>query len=141
MIKNFLLILLLTLGLQANQTKSLYERLGGYDNIAAMSKDFHLRLKSDPQLGRFWANRGEDGLKRELQLLIDFICANAGGPTYYMGRDMPTTHIGMKISNSDWNIFMSDLNKTLDKFKIKKQERNEVINFISSFKSSIVEVK
>jgi len=30
-------------------------------------------------LGRFWQNRGDDGIARENQLLIDFLCSNAGG--------------------------------------------------------------
>ena len=44
---------------------TLYERLGGYDAIAAVSNDLVDRLEADPQLGRFWQHRGEDGLKRE----------------------------------------------------------------------------
>ena len=68
--------------------KSLYERLGGYDAITAVANDLLPRLQTDPQLGRFWAHRGEDGVKREKQLLIDFLCAGAGGPMYYRGRDM-----------------------------------------------------
>jgi hemoglobin len=56
--------------------KTLYERLGGYDAITAVADDLLPRLQADPQLGRFWAHRGEDGLKREKQLLIDFLCAS-----------------------------------------------------------------
>jgi hemoglobin len=37
--------------------KSLYERLGGYDAIAAVVNELLPRLENDPQLGRFWANR------------------------------------------------------------------------------------
>jgi len=62
--------------------KTLYERLGGYDAIAAVANDVMSRLRSDPQLGRFWKNRAEDSIMREKQLLRDFMCANAGGPTY-----------------------------------------------------------
>ena len=40
------------------------------------------------QPGRLWAHRGHDGLAREKQRLIDFLCAAAGGPLYYRGRDM-----------------------------------------------------
>jgi truncated hemoglobin YjbI len=69
-------------------TKTLYERLGGYNAIAAVASDLLSRLRADPQLGRFWAHRGEDGVMREKQLLIDFLCASAGGPMYYRGRDM-----------------------------------------------------
>jgi hemoglobin len=38
-------------------------------------------------------------------LLIDFLCASAGGPLYYTGRDMKTSHKGMKISEGDWSAF------------------------------------
>ena len=43
--------------------KSLYERLGGYDAISAVSNDLVDRLQKDPQLGRFWQHRGEDGIE------------------------------------------------------------------------------
>ena len=72
-------------------TKTLSERLRGYNAIAAVANDLLPRLRTDPQLGRFWAHRGEDGVIREKQLLIDFLCASAGGPMYYRGRDMALT--------------------------------------------------
>jgi len=123
----------------SGKTDTLFKRLGGYDAIAAVSRDFHLRLKNDPQLGRFWAYRGTDGMERELQLLIDFICAQTGGPTYYPGRGMAAAHVGMKINESDWKVFMKHLKDTLDKYKIKEKEQKEVLKFINSLKSSIVE--
>jgi hypothetical protein len=46
---------------------SLYERLGGYDAISAVANDLLPRLQADPLLGRFWQNRGEDGIQREKQ--------------------------------------------------------------------------
>ena len=55
----------------SDEKKTLYERLGGYGAIAAVANDLLPRLQVDPQLGRFWAHRGEDGVKREKQLLID----------------------------------------------------------------------
>ena len=68
--------------------KSLYQRLGGYDAIAAVANDLLPRLMDDQLLGRFWQNRAADSIAREKQLLIDFLCASAGGPMYYTGRDM-----------------------------------------------------
>ncbi len=79
-------------------SKTLYARLGGYDGIAAVADDLLPRLVSDPQLERFWKHRGEDSVRREKQLLIDFLCASAGGPLYYVGRDMKTSHRGLGIS-------------------------------------------
>jgi hemoglobin len=82
---------------------------GGYDAIAAVANDLLPRLRNDPQLGRFWKNRAEDSIMREKQLLIDFLCASAGGSMY--GRDMLLSHRGMGISESDWKV--RELRKTL----------------------------
>jgi len=120
--------------------KTLYERLGGYDAVAAVVENLLPRLMKDAQLGRFWQNRGEDGLRREKQLLIDFLCASAGGTLYYTGRDMKTAHRGMKINESDWLAFLRHLHATLDTFQVPEKEREEVLAFIQSTKADIVEV-
>ena len=122
-----------------NQQKSLYERLGGYDAIAAVASDLLPRLRSDSQLGRFWAHRGEDGVEREKQLLVNFLCANAGGPMVYAGRNMVVTHKEMRISVRDWNIFLVQLKATLAKFAVPDQERADVLGFVESTKAEIVE--
>jgi hemoglobin len=119
--------------------KTLYERLGGYDAICAVSEDLLPRLMSDPRLRRFWDHRGEDGLNREKQLLIDFLCASSGGPMYYTGRDMKVSHKGMKISEADWAAFLGHANATLDAFKVPPTERSEVVAFVQSLKKYIVE--
>ena len=119
--------------------KTLYERLGGYDAISAVANDLLPRLQADPQLARFWQHRGEDGLKREKQLLIDFLCSSAGGFLYYTGRDMKTAHQGMNISESDWLAFGGHLTATLEAFRVPQAERDEVIAFVQSTKRDIVE--
>jgi hemoglobin len=121
-----------------DKSKTLYDRLGGYDAIAAVSNDLVARLQSDAQLGRFWANRGEDGIRREKQLLIDFLCSSAGGPVLYTGRDMLTSHKGMRVSESDWQILIGLVNATLDKFSVPALERSEVLAFVNSTKGDIV---
>ena len=120
-------------------SKTLYQRLGGYDAITAVVDDLLPRLENDAQLGRFWANRGDDGIAREKQLLVDYLCANAGGPMLYTGRDMPTSHKGMGISNTDWDIFIGHLKATLANFQVPQQEQDDVLGFIDSTRDGIVE--
>lgn len=122
-----------------SEQPTLYTRLGGYDAISAVANDLLPRLISDAQLGRFWAHRGTDGVLREKQLLIDFLCSCAGGPLYYRGRDMVTAHRGMRIDASDWARFLGHLHATLDAFQVPATERGEVLAFIDSLKADIVE--
>ena len=125
--------------MSVSSAESLYTRLGSYDAIAAVADNLLSRLIGDEQLGRFWANRGEDGIRREKQLLIDFLSASAGGPMLYTGRDMETSHRGMRISESDWTVFIGHLNDTLSHFELADAEKNDVLGFIESTKSEIVE--
>ncbi len=120
-------------------SKTLYERLGGYDAIAAVTKDLMIRIKADSQLGRYYQYRGEDGIQREEQLLVDFLCSSAGGPMYYTGRDMKTLHKGMKLSESDWSALLGHLNATLEAFQVPQAERDDVVALVQSTKLDIVE--
>src|SRR5215467_12403914 len=58
---------------------------------------------SDELPSRFWTSpRSVDTLNRERQLAVDFIAAAAGGPTFYLGRDMRMSHKGMGITKADY---------------------------------------
>ena len=105
-----------------------------------MANNLLPRLIADQLLGRFWNNRGDDGIAREKQLLIDFLCASAGGPMYYTGRDMKLVHKGMRISEADWQAFLGHLNATLDTFQVPTQERTAVLAFVESTKADIIQI-
>ena len=118
---------------------NLYHRLGGYEAIATVADRLLPRLISDALLGRFWAHRGADGIRREKQLLIDFLCAIAGGPMYYTGRDMKTAHRGMGITPADWAAFWNHLTATLRDCGVADREFHEVLAFIESTRNDIVD--
>jgi hemoglobin len=122
-----------------SEEKSLYERLGGYDAIAAVADNLLPRLMSDPKLARFWAVRADDSVRREKQLLVDFLCHSAGGPLFYTGRDMRTSHQGLGITEDDWKAFLTHLNATLDEFRVPASEKAAVIGFAESLKADVLE--
>jgi hemoglobin len=122
----------------AQQQKTLYLRLGGYDALAAVTDDFLGRLATDPQLKRFFAGHNKEGITRIRQHVIDFLCVATGGPCAYIGQDMKTAHTGLGITEDDWNASVKDLNATLDKFNVPAQERSEVLGAISGLKGDIV---
>jgi hemoglobin len=121
--------------------KSLYQRLGGYDAIAAVTDDLLGRLAADKQLTRFFPGHSKDSLGKLRQHFVEFICSAAGGPCVYMGRDMKTAHQGMGITEADWDAGVKDLVATLDHFKVPEKEKNELLGAVSSFKNDIVEQK
>ena len=121
--------------------KSLYQRLGGYDAIAAVSDEFIVQLASSKRLNRFVVGLSEDSQKKLRQHLVDFLCNLTGGPCLYLGRDMKTVHTGLGIDDDDWKEGVDALVATLDKFKVPEKEKNEVLTAFSSLKKDIVEKK
>ena len=122
----------------AQQQKSLYQRLGGYDALAAVTDDFLGRLATDPQLKRFFIGHNKEGETRIRQHVIDFLCVATGGPCAYTGQDMKTAHTGLGITEDDWNSTVKHLVETLDKFRVPANEKYEVLTAISGLKGDIV---
>jgi len=125
----------------AQAAPSLYQRLGGYDAIAAVSDDFIGRLAADKQLNRFLVGLSADSQKRLRQLVVDQLCQATGGPCIYTGRTMKTSHAGLGITESDWQLTVKHLVASLDKFKVPEKEKNEFLAIASSLKADIVEKK
>ena len=121
--------------------KSLYERLGGYNAVAAVVDDFVGRLVADKQFERFFAGHSTDSKKRIRQHIVDQFCAAAGGPCIYTGRTMKDSHAGLNISEADWDAAAKHLVATLDKFKVPEQEKKDLLAFVNTIKPDIVEKK
>ena len=121
------------------QEKSLYQRLGGYDALAAVVDDFVVRLVTDKQFERFFAGHSDDSKKKIRQHILDQFCAATGGPCVYIGREMKTSHSGLGITNAQWDAAAKHLVGSLDKFKVPEKEKGEVLAFVTSLKKDIVE--
>jgi len=121
------------------QEKSLYQRIGGYDALAAVVDDFVGRLVTDKQFERFFVGHSDDSKKRIRQHILDQFCAATGGPCLYLGRDMKTSHAGLGITSAEWDAAAKHLIASLDKFKVPEKEKGEVLAFVGSLKKDIVE--
>ncbi len=119
--------------------KSLYERLGGYDALAAAVDDLIPRLHEDPQIGTYWRGQNTQTKKRSRQLVLDFLVEALGGPAVYHGLDMKTAHEGLNINENDWAVMERHVLAVLDKFGIQGQEREEFLAAASSLKGDIVQ--
>lgn len=118
---------------------SLYNRLGGYDVIAAVVDDLFQMLMSDPRFSRFGMGRSIDSHKRARQLLVDQLCQVAGGPSFYIGRDMKTSHAGLGITAEEWDINLDYTRQALKKHGIEQRESDEVIALFERYRTDIVE--
>jgi len=136
-----LMILLAVFALPANAEETLCKKLGGGDAISSVVKSFLTKMRTDDagKLGRFWLHRGDDGVAREEQLIVDFVQSATGCDRLYVGRDMVVAHRGMKLSAKDWGRTVDFLRATLDEFKVPAELQTEVVDLVGSTRSQIVE--
>ena len=52
---------------------------------------------------------------------------------------MALTHRGMRISDSDWSVFLGHAAATLAKFQVLEAEQRDVVAFVQSLKKECVE--
>jgi len=117
---------------------TLYKRLGGREGIALVVGDFVTNMAGDSRVNaRFKDMKGPETEKLKSNL-ADQICDATGGPCSYLGRDMKTTHKGMKITDSEWNATVENLVKALDKNKVDPKDKTELLGLLGPMKADIV---
>jgi hemoglobin len=124
---------------KTSSAKSLYTRLGGYDAIAAIVDEFLRTFNADPKVARFLSAMSTEMRRRNRQLTVDFLCAQAGGPTFYTGPNMKSAHAGLGISAGDWKASMAHVERALKKFNVPAKESKEFVALFERTRKQIVE--
>jgi hemoglobin len=134
-------VMSLTTSLNAADTKSLFERLGGMPAIQAVASDLVDRILVDQRVNKWFthAAASPENTRQYKAKLADFLCQNTGGPCQYAGRDMVTAHTGRGVTSDAFNAVVQDLTGSLDKFKVPQKEKTDVLAIVATLKSSIVQ--
>ena len=119
---------------------SLYDRLGGKKAIELVVSDFIDTVGNDqriqnPKVSERLAAIDIDRLKG---LVADQVCMAAGGPCDYQGRDMHSSHVGLDITNAEFDWVVDDLVKTLNQYKVPDQEQQELLALLAPMRTDIV---
>ena len=118
------------------QTPTLFERLGGAEQIAAISSDVVERHLVNPKIKEHF-EKVEDvpALKKHV---TEFFIMGSGGPANYQGRDMPSAHKDMDIDEGELIAAIDDVLASLDSFDIDTVTRNEVLAILYSLKDEVM---
>ncbi|HET6418625.1 MAG TPA: group 1 truncated hemoglobin [Geobacteraceae bacterium] len=122
-------------------TPSLYERLGGADNIAVVTDEIIERayasevLHANPRIAEAHARFPKAAYKFKVTLLV---CQATGGPYKYVGRTMKEAHRHLNVTETEWRELISIVRESLGKYKVPQKEQDEVIAGLEKTKGEIV---
>ena len=115
--------------------ESLYERLGGADNVKKIADLLVENHLSNPAI----STRFESVDTGKLKMLANaFIAAGTGGPNNYQGRDMLTTHKGMNISAAEFMAVLDDALNALSSNGVGQPEQEEMLYILYSMRADVV---
>ncbi len=124
----------------SNESKSLYDRLGGASGITALVDDIVENHMSNPAVkARFLPLKDDpDHFAKTRQHLIEFLAAGSGGTEEYTGQAMIPAHRGMNISQGEYMEVVDDIMSALAKNNIDEQTQKDVLAIAYALKPEIV---
>jgi hemoglobin len=133
---------------------SLYDRLGGAFAIAAVVDQFSDALISNPIVGqnsenpalREWHTNNLGRLPGLKFMRTLWVCDISGGPQTYAATEPGRTALGLeeahrdlKISPDEFDEVAAELARTLDKFQVPDEEKEQVLGAFAAHKDEVTE--
>jgi hemoglobin len=115
--------------------KSLYDRLGGYDKIMALTTEIVRLHQINPDFRLMMGYVDGDHLAKQV---ADFMAAGTGGTEKYDGRNMVDAHSHLKMTNADFLSAGSDVMKAMKNLGYGENETNEVVCILVSMKDMVI---
>ncbi len=116
------------------QPQTLFTRIGGLPVLTKITDEFIDKVATAPS-----TKRSFDGIKLvELKKsVVAQLCKLTGGPCVYEGETMLNSHKDAKITEAEFDAFVSMFRDTLNKY-LDTTEKNELLKILAPMKRDIV---
>lgn len=119
----------------AHASPSLYDRLGGLENIRKIVGQTIDRTSRDPRAEALFEGIRLDPVKESV---TTHLCEITGGPCTYDGASMKKAHSGMDISSDQFDLMDAYLGQALVDHGVKDADRKDLGKLLQPFKTEIV---
>lgn len=121
--------------MSGGQDRSLFERIGGSEAIAATIDAFYERVLADHRVSYHFDKVDMDRLKRQQQQFFEF---GTGGPATYDVARIEASHEPYNIDQEAYDVFVGHFEDTLRAFDLPARERRELMDAVHSFHDAVV---
>ena len=130
------ILLLLSSTLAVSSDKSLYERIGGEPKARAIVSDIWDNHSKNPIVKDRFANSDPHYVKARVFEI--FAAATGATDVEYGGKDMKSAHMGMNISEMEFNAVVDDVLAACASNGLDQSEQNEILSILWSVRKDIV---
>jgi len=115
--------------------ESLYDRLGGYDKIHALTTEIIRLHNINPDFRLMMKYVDDEHLADQV---ADFMAAGTGGTETYKGRNMHDAHAHLEFTTADFLSAGGDIMKAMTNLGYGQNEIDEVICLLVSMKDQVI---
>lgn len=119
----------------AAREASLYHRLGGQAAINAVVDAFYVKVLADARIKQHFA---DVDMEKQAKRQKAFLSAAFGSPVAWAGKDMRKAHMGLNLTEADFNAVAENLLKTMEECKVPKPLIDEVMAIAGSVKNDVL---
>lgn len=120
------------------ETKSLFERLGGYPTLQKVHKIFYDKVYAHSWIGRYFADVKQEVIESQQ---TDFMAQVMGGPEKYLGKYPIPAHKHMMITEELFEVRTQLLIEAMNEAGVPKNLQEAWMKFDTAFKKGIVKSK
>lgn len=120
---------------QRQAENPLYNRLGGYDKIHQFTTEVVRLHNQNDAIKHMFTHVDSEALAKHV---ADFVSAGTGGTATYAGRDMPSTHDHLDLTDADFLSAGGDIVTAMKTMGYGENEIEEMVCILVSLKDQVV---
>lgn len=112
------------LGNTPMDNSEVFQAFGGKPGLVQIMDDFMLNLVADPRTKPYFDNEKQTYIKA---MLVEQMCELMNGGCTYPGRDMKSSHAGLKINRAAFNALVENFQLAMDKHQVPFRAQNKLL--------------
>jgi hemoglobin len=120
---------------QRHAAEALYVRLGGYERIHELTREVVRLHNENEAIKHMFVHVDGEDLARKV---ADFVANGTGGPQAYSGRDLPSSHETLHLTDADFLSAGNDIVSAMQTKGYGQNEIDEVVCILVSLKDEVV---
>lgn len=112
------------LGNTPMETNETFQDFGGKPGLVSIMDDFMVNLVADPRTKPYFDNEKQTYIKA---MLVEQMCELMNGGCSYPGRDMKSSHAGLKINRSAFNALVENFQVAMEKHNVPFRAQNKLL--------------
>jgi hemoglobin len=118
----------------SEETRTLFDRLGGSEGVAAIVREMYSRVTQDPELAPFFE---KTSLERLHRMQYQFLASAFDGPVEYSGAELTAIHRGRGITGHHFAKFCGHFADSMEEHGASPQDVDHALGRLATYKDKI----